>query len=703
MIKRQKRGVTERSGELMSLGRSSFVSQRGMAALLKSVKEEGCPEHFSRGAQYKARKSECYTNTRYGTLVESRKLTVVQDSGNDKGKESQISVGFANPCALLHEHCRRSKDFSKIVQEALARHPCSPSTPWNIIFYQDGVDPSDGLAKHHSRKSSVFYFSFLEFGQRALAHEEVWGTLCIMREAWARKLKDGIAELTNYCMQAFFDAQHDIRRAGVQVTLNDGSHHVIFADIGVILADAVAFKDMCSCKGHGGTKPCLLCMNCTNHKPPGGARPVHETSTYCVPMCETNFDRFIKYDADDPTKSIRSTVLKLHGYKATLSAQEFEEKEQLMGWVYCQSSIVCNDRLRLALEKLIMYDWAHVYVCDGLLEDELGQCMSAFRNARDRDTTYAELGRYAAGCTFPGKRSVGHLFTEQKAANNYKKHGFSSTGSELLTLVPVLVRYFSQVVMRRGRMLDHVRSILACLFSVQLLMATRLCIVSPDKLAHSIRTHLELYAAVYGVEEMRPKHHYALHLPDMLKRFGVILTTFVNERKHRIVKKYTHNRNSLVAFDLCALEDVTVHQLWELSLPFFNMYDTAKPRGRVFHALRELWPGVPDEAFSLHTSLKLHGGSAATNDVVSFEHNGVMEVGLLRLAVGVQVGNEASMFAIMSKWVAMDASADGSLQNYRVEDDIVCVSVASLDTIFTHRMSDAGDTCAVFVPWELRP
>ena len=230
--------------KLSSLGKASYVSKSGMATLLKHVEEHGLPEAFSRATQYRARKAECHRQTPYGECIEGH--TILLENG------VPIDIALANPMAMFYEQCRLSEHFSRIVKDAMVNYPCSPAKPWNIVFYQDGIDPSDGLAKHHSRKSCVFYSSFLEFGQRALAHEEVWSTLCIARENGVAKKLDGggIGRLTEKVAEQFFNEKRDIRRAGMVATLYDGSRVHIFAVIGCLLADALAFQDMLACKGH---------------------------------------------------------------------------------------------------------------------------------------------------------------------------------------------------------------------------------------------------------------------------------------------------------------------------------------------------------------------------------------------------------------------------------------------------------------------
>ena len=59
-----------RNVKLLMLGKKSFVSRRGLDALLRTVKRKGLPSAFSRATQYRARKAVCSTLTPYGKLVQ---------------------------------------------------------------------------------------------------------------------------------------------------------------------------------------------------------------------------------------------------------------------------------------------------------------------------------------------------------------------------------------------------------------------------------------------------------------------------------------------------------------------------------------------------------------------------------------------------------------------------------------------------------
>ena len=200
---------------------------------------------------------------------------------------------------------------------------------------------------------------------------------------------------------------------------------------------------------------------------------------------------------------------------------------------------------------------------------------------------------------------------------------------------------------------------------------------------------------------MLPKHHYALHLPTMLANFGVLLSTMVNERKHRLVLQYTRDRDNCKSFEVVSLEEICVHQLWEPVLPFFNSFKTSKPQGRIFHALHELFPGIPDRAFTIHRELKIHGGSASDGDVVSFLYNGRVEYGQLKLSVGIHA-EVTELYSLVALWESLGHSSDGSLVNFRCLDLCIKVQAHALRTVFTHQFSSSGDSCAILIPWELQ-
>ena len=132
MAKRKTPG-DDRAFELVSLCRSSYASHSAITKLLAHVDQHGLPETYSRSSQYLARKEVCRKREGdYGPIVVDTQLALAN------GELQTFSM--QNPFAWL-QHCMHLKDFAEIMQTALNTFPCSPSSPWRLIIYQDGVDP----------------------------------------------------------------------------------------------------------------------------------------------------------------------------------------------------------------------------------------------------------------------------------------------------------------------------------------------------------------------------------------------------------------------------------------------------------------------------------------------------------------------------------------------------------------------------------
>ena len=79
-----------------------------------------------------------------------------------------------------------------------------------------------------------------------------------------------------------------------------------------------------------------------------------------------------------------------------------------------------------------MFDWARLYVHDGLADVELGLCVKEFHSSRLKSATYAELRDYINNFTVPKSApSVMHLFSDSAITNNLKKAVFRAQVASL--------------------------------------------------------------------------------------------------------------------------------------------------------------------------------------------------------------------------------------------------------------------------------
>jgi len=381
-----------------------------------------------------------------------------------------------------------------------------------------------------------------------------------------------------------------------------------------------------------------------------------------------------------------------------MSKAEFEARGQVLGWTWVRNNPILVEKYRLRIASSVMFDWAHVYVWDGLADDEFGKCMKVVHSNRT-SSSYAEFAEYVAKFTLPNSSpSINRLFSESANKNNLRKGGFTCSGSEFLTLAPIALRYFERVVAPRNQCKKWVASRIAVLQVVVLLLDLKAGTVSADTLTTVIQNHLGLYKISYVDSGVRPKHHFALHLGPMLRRFPFLLSTFVHERKHRVLKKYTQDRRSLQSWDLGAIEEITCHQLWELGKPLLHKFSTSKPRPKMLDVLREVFPGMQhDASFSLVNDIKVHGGATNAGDVVTCNIDNCMVLGELLLGVVVTERGSDTNYALVSLWEPLVEHP--CWPTFAVSGNRVAkLQLASVSCVHVYSMSLDRKTCLVYDP-----
>ena len=242
---------------LLALRHTKYVTQRALKFVVESIQQDGPIHNSSRVTQWRARQSIAYSETPYGRLIE-----VYTVDG--------MRFGISPPFAAMYYHARNSASYAAILNDTMRRAPCDARSHWNFILYQDGVDPSDGLSKTHTRKSAVFYWSIKEFGYDVLGQEQVWLTTNVTR---ARVLKNIVGEhalIATKILETMYNDTHDGQRIGVTLDLHTGDTIHIYVKVGVLLADVPALKEVISSKGHSGMKPCTICANAVLEHPPRG-------------------------------------------------------------------------------------------------------------------------------------------------------------------------------------------------------------------------------------------------------------------------------------------------------------------------------------------------------------------------------------------------------------------------------------------------
>ena len=142
----------------------------------------------------------------------------------------------------------------------------------------------------HTRKAAVFYWSLGELGITALQCEECWCTIGLGRMTALKDAKDCVSQLTVRCAR---ELQTSFGR-GVKLDFVSGRSATIWGRLRVLVGDEPALKEMIGNKGHAGTRPCPLCLNCTADYTNDGRDGLwaDDVSGSLVSAAETDFARF---------------------------------------------------------------------------------------------------------------------------------------------------------------------------------------------------------------------------------------------------------------------------------------------------------------------------------------------------------------------------------------------------------------------------
>ena len=174
-----KRKVDEGRRALASFSRGTYASHRSLAALFKNIKDTGLPESTSLSSQLRARKDQVNIQTPYGPLILSMTFPC---------EESELRIPMANPLAYLWQICQGAGGFVEFMRRKI--RDAAEDEPWGVILYTDDVGFRDqgGL---DPRKTCAIYWSFKQFGHRALCHEAAWFHLAAIRTDLIKKSPEG--------------------------------------------------------------------------------------------------------------------------------------------------------------------------------------------------------------------------------------------------------------------------------------------------------------------------------------------------------------------------------------------------------------------------------------------------------------------------------------------------------------------------------
>jgi hypothetical protein len=243
------------SNNLAELASHTYVSERGLADVLRSVRDDPTLlDTCSRSSVKRSRDEYVDIRTPFGPLLRQM---------NIPGDDPTIGLEFTyvHPIAMLShavQHCSAYGDLFISCHEA---NPSSMNKKWSICLYSDEVTIGDPLSKNvASRKVQAIYWGLKELGMEALANDSTWFILTCIRGDCLKTI-GGLSELTSALVDTFYQTGCDVR-GGIKLT----AELIVFMDMRITVQDYDAFKHMFESKGASGLLICAVCQNCVDHK-----------------------------------------------------------------------------------------------------------------------------------------------------------------------------------------------------------------------------------------------------------------------------------------------------------------------------------------------------------------------------------------------------------------------------------------------------
>ena len=531
------------------------ASASALEGILKGAQQD-MPELTSRHSIRQARDQQVNAVTEYGPMLTTLKVDMVDGTVGD--------LKIISPFAMLKSASERCSGFAKLMTDKLAVCPSTYDDPWSFVLYSDEVVPGNQLSFHNLRKCWVLYWSFLQFGAETLSNEDAWFCIACERSDRVKEIAGGMPQVFKVILMFLFTVGgHSLLTAGVELNLVGGRPVRVWAKLRMILQDGGAHKVVFCLKGDSGLKHCLKCR--TLYTAASGI--LDEAGEICL-TCNMHLFEDMDFATDD---EVRNTVRRLANVAATRPGQ-LPIREVACGF----NHDVHNLLLEPALDNIVMpvsnlaHDWMHTMVVHGVWNTVLFLLLTCLvtiagtgviQNIQDYMTEWSLPKRVSGMLT-----QLVDSFSPNRWKSSSRARHFKCSASEAMSMYGIIGCFIAAVYMRAGICVDQCIAYLRLCDVLDLLVASAHGTVSPDQMHNAVDAFLRACLRADWRDMMHPKFHWTLHLAIELYEFGLLLTCWVHERKHRMVKRYTQSMRNTSTFESSILAEITCQHLYNLGL-----------------------------------------------------------------------------------------------------------------------------------------
>lgn len=455
--------------------------------------------------------------------------------------------------ALLQQVCENNAQFGRRLQQLA---PASMVRPLKFVIYIDEAQAGNILAPSMAKKLLLAYGAIAEVG--GLQYESMWldlmafshSAIDLVQGGWSRLMKEFVIELHQQLAKPF----------ALQCPSQDA--FLISFQISAITGDFDALRCCYDWRGAASIKLCLCCKNLVSKA--SNLRSYNPTfvdqTTVGLDFCDAWTDNEIN-DLWDKVKTEPHPC----------SKAERERNEKAAGFnIYNLDALLANAESRriLPLSK-IFFDCMHLYYSNGICSWEIVH----FSNAMAEHGLTLDIlsdAVVASAWTSDTTKKSKAWYRSLLASKRFSSDSYKGSASDLKSLLPIFAFHVEEILAPRNVMraeLDSLKSlqkICVCLYGLQ--RAPQLNLNDLNRLQALQKEHHAQFAAAYGADAIKPKHHWRFHVPVMLERHGFYCDCFAMEAKHRTYKYCIQNKFDRDLKDTSVYCERILQRLWIYSI-----------------------------------------------------------------------------------------------------------------------------------------
>ena len=394
----------------------------------------------------------------------------------------------------------------------------NPNRPVHLLPYSDEYTPGNVLHPEVRKKTCAWYVSVMEFGE-ALSSVALWIPAAALLSSKMKR----IAGQSSYVHRVFSEAALSdplgICNSGILLSI-DGVETLVTAVLEDPIGDELDLKSSLDVMGSSGVKPCFKCTNVCMRDHDGSKLPGHVDIT-CTDTSE--FSSMTDADLYEASDAVLAAAPSKREKEATHWGVNYSPNGVL------QSALV-RSRMRPTRSR---FDRMHVCESNGIAAMEIDLLIASL--AADKKFSNKEVADFCNAGWFTQRHANK---TAEKVRISIRDNQFKGMASDVLTAMPILYNFVCTCLQDWDKdKVESFKALYAVVAQLQRIKVSGDC--SKDatgKLARLIALHGRLFKKAYGTTAVKPKHHYAFHLPQQFYLDGVYVDCFAMERLHALMK-----------------------------------------------------------------------------------------------------------------------------------------------------------------------